>query len=116
MPFDQKEYQKEYRLKNKEKLKEYKKQYHQNNPGYMKEYRKNNPEHRKKETIYHWKRYGVISDDFDKLYQYYLSIDECENCGIELNSGTGTKKCLDHCHNTGLFRNILCNTCNLLRY
>ena len=120
MPKDKKEYMKkynkEYYQKNKEKLTLKSKKYWQNNPGYMKEYRKNNPEYRKRETIYDWKKRGLICEDYDKLYQYYLSITECENCGIELNSGTGTKKCMDHCHDTGLFRNILCNTCNLSRY
>lgn len=135
MPKDRKEYNKEYKLKNKEKLtlqnKEYRlknkekitlqrKEYQLKNKEKLKlnmrEYRKNNPECLKYHTIYDWKRRGVISDNFDKLYNYYLSIHECENCGIELNSGTGTKKHLDHCHNTGLFRNILCQTCNLLRY
>ena len=131
MPFDRAEYMKEYRLKNKEKIKEYKlknkerikeynKEYQLKNKEkrneYMREYRKNNPECLKYHTLYDWKKRGVISDDFDKLYEYYLSIDECENCGIELDSGTGTKKCLDHCHNTGEFRNILCMTCNFLRY
>ena len=120
MPYDRKKSDKEYYQKNKEKMTLKNKKFNQNNPGYMKgymkDYRKNNPECRKRETIYIWKRLGVISDDFDKLYDYYLSIDECENCGIELDSGTGTKKHLDHDHKTGLFRNILCQTCNLLRY
>jgi len=136
MPFDEKEYQKEYRLKNKEKMKEYQKEYYKNNKEkinllckeyseinkdklilYQKEYKKNNPESKRKtDIISNWKRMGVICEDYDKLYEYYLSSEECENCGIQLNSGTGTKKHLDHCHNTGLFRNILCQTCNLLRY
>ena len=135
MPFDMKKYQKEYKLKNKEKLtlqsKEYRlknkeklklqsKEYQLKNKEKitlkMREYRKNHPEYRKRETIYYWKRRGVISDDFDKLYEYYLSIDECENCGFQLNQDLSTRKCLDHCHETGEFRNILCNYCNFLRY
>ena len=100
------EYMKEYCQKNKEKKTEYDKLRRKNN--YKKVI--------KMETISNWKRNGLICEDFDKLYNYYLSIDECENCGIELNSGTGTKKCMDHSHETSEFRNILCMTCNFLRY
>jgi len=111
---------KEYYQKNKEKIAEYRKVYNKNNKEklkeYNKEYKKDNPKYVKNHTLYDWKKRGLICEDYDKLYDYYLSVEECENCGIELNSGTGTKKCMDHCHNTGLFRNILCNTCNLLRY
>ena len=135
MPKDTKEYMKEYRLKNKEKRAEYKKQYDkkykEKKAEYNKEYRLKNKEKQLQKNkeyklknpektikcvrIAKWKSRGVISDDFDKLYEYYLSIDECENCGIELNQDASTKKCLDHCHDTGLFRNVLCNCCNVIR-
>tara|TARA_R110002096_G_scaffold2940_1_gene15039 strand:+ start:425 stop:802 length:378 start_codon:yes stop_codon:yes gene_type:complete len=124
---DRKEYMKEYNKKYREKNKEYYKEYMKE---YNKEYQKNNKEKiavKKKEyrksdkglksdRIGHWKFRGVISDDYDKLYEYYLSIKECENCGIELDNGTNTTKCLDHCHETGQFRNILCGYCNIIRY
>ena len=120
MPKDRKEYMKEYKLKNKEKLTLQRKEYYQKNKekiiSYQKEYRKDNPECKKRETIYDWKRRGLICEDYDKLYDYYLSVEECENCGIELNLDKGTRKCMDHCHDTGEFRNILCNYCNFMRY
>jgi len=97
-----KETTKKYREKNKQKLKEYNDKYFKSAPG-IKTY-----------TINNWKRRGVIGD-YDKLYEYHLSVNECENCGIELNQDQSTKKCLDHDHTTGLFRNILCQNCNLLR-
>jgi len=103
-------------FKDPEKKKENDRIYYQNNKEKFKQYKKDNPKYVKNHTLYDWKKRGLICEDYDKLYDYYLSVEECENCGIELNSGTGTKKCMDHCHNTGLFRNILCNTCNLLRY
>ena len=57
--FDRKEYDKKYRLENKEKIKEYMKQYRKDNPEkidkYIKQWAKNNPEktkeHRKKYYI-----------------------------------------------------------------
>ena len=86
---------------------------------YMREYRKNNPEYldkqRKSVYICKWKKRGVIDEDYNKLYEYYLSIEECDNCGVELNQDGATRKCLDHDHKSGLFRNILCNVCNVTR-
>jgi len=97
MPFDKKEYHKQYREKNKEKLKKY------------------NQSDKVKKTmrISKWKNRGVISDDYNKLYEYYLSVKNCEKCKIELDKDYKTQKCLDHCHDTGLFRNILCRVCNV---
>lgn len=105
---DKKEYLKQYYLDNKEKL-------NKRNKEYLKEWNKSEMG-RKSNRIYKWKSRGLICEDYDKLYEYYLSIKECENCGIELNNGTNTTKCLDHDHNTGLFRNILCDYCNKVRY
>ena len=112
---DKKEYKKEYNKQYYQKNKEYMKLYYQHNKEKFQEYRKNNPEYRKKESINNWKRYGVISEDQNILYNYYLSIDECQNCGKELNQDVSTKRCLDHDHNTGQFRQILCNVCNIMR-
>jgi hypothetical protein len=131
MVFDKKQYSKEYylnnkenrkqyRLANKEKIKEQQKQYYLNNKEHMAE---NNREYRQKENgkksarIANWKQYGVISDDFDELYIKYINTTKCDNCDIELIHGMygNNKKCLDHCHKTGQFRNVLCNGCNLRR-
>ena len=111
----------EYYQKNKEKIKsnaennkllisEYKKQYYiKNKEKYFTD------EAIKKSRIYKWRSRGVISDDYNKLYEYYLSIKECENCGVELNEDEYTRKCLDHDHDTGEFRQVLCHNCNILR-
>jgi len=121
-------YRKNYYEKNKEKIKETRKKYIENNKEkiacQVKEYAKNNKEkileYRKTEKckkcfkISNWKKYGVVSDDFDKLYDYYINCRNCELCNIELIEGNcgNNKKTLDHDHDTGLFRNVLCNTCN----
>ena len=108
MPFDRKEYMKEYRENNKELIKEYNKK------------RRITTDIKKIETISKWKQRGVIETDYytyDELYEAYLYHPDCEECGVTLTTGKrcSTSKCLDHDHTTGIFRNILCNSCNVKR-
>jgi len=118
---EQRQRQKEWRLKNKEKQNIYFKEYYQKNKEKKKIYQ---VEHRlteqgiKCERITTWKKRGVVSTDYNLLYDNYLASTNCEECGIEYGKrgdGTGLFKCLDHCHETGLFRNYLCNNCNIRR-
>ena len=139
MPFKdpeaRKEYQRQYRLKNKEKLKESQRRYNLKNKEKRKENRKEyhlkNKEKRKewRETesgikshrISGWKYIGVITDDWDALYDHYLKTSFCDFCKIELTydrHNTKTTKCLDHDHSITdrpNFRNILCHPCNTKR-
>ena len=71
------------------------------------EYRQS-PKGKKTHTITNWKTKGVIGD-YDKLYDIYLNTNECNVCKKDLST---TKKCLDHDHETGEFRYVLCNACN----
>lgn len=76
----------------------------------------------KKHMIDKWKRRGVVATHYytlDELFDAWLWCPECENCGVEL-APVGTprccdSRCLDHCHITGVFRNILCHSCNTKR-
>lgn len=72
------------------------------------------PERIKALTISRWKNnYKVICDDFNSLYDKYKSSTNCEKCNKEFNNENhNDKKCLDHDHETGLFRNMLCMRCN----
>jgi len=121
MVFDKKEYNKEYYIKNKEKNKEKRKEYRIKNKEYLKEKSKEyqqTEKYKKSRRISDWKRRGLISDDYDKIYDKYISTTHCELCNVKLTQDRylkSTTRCLDHDHNTGLFRNVLCNLCNVKR-
>lgn len=70
------------------------------------EYRANNPEKLKQKSLRI--RYGVSLE----WYKEQLDRQEhkCAICKIELS---GAKACLDHNHETGAVRGILCQPCNL---
>ena len=65
---------------------------------------------RKYYTIYNWKKSGLIYDDYDALYEAYIKTSDCQHCQTEFTKNN--KRCLDHNHETGLFRKIICNRCN----
>ena len=56
---------------------------------------------------------NIKSENFDELYDRYINTNNCELCEIELEEGiVANGRCLDHNHETGLFRNVLCRSCN----
>ena len=116
-----KESKKEYQERNKKKIKQQRSEYYKNNKEYIlnkvKEYSKeyNKTDNRiKSSRIFSWKDNGVIHDDFNSLYDIYKNTNICNICNIKLIEGRygANRKCLDHNHKTGEFRQILCNTCN----
>ncbi len=70
------------------------------------------PAGKKTHIIYNWKRRGLIHPDYDELYTRYLSATNCEVCRKELNDSFD--RCMDHDHETGLFRQFLCRNCNIM--
>ena len=120
---DKREAQRRYREKYRDKLNEKKRQYCKDNKEKIsasdKEYHKNNPHIG---TINNWKRIGLIETEqytYDQLYKFYMCTTHCELCDVELTDGipynSNTTRCMDHDHKTGLFRNILCFSCNIKR-
>jgi len=82
---------------NKEKLAAQKKEYCKTEAGLKTQKMKN------------WRKNGV-NNVTDELYDYFMSCDKCEACGKEFTDTYN--KCLDHDHDTGDFRYILCRGCN----
>ena len=133
---EQREYNRQYYQKNKEKLAEHIKQYYQENKEKkaenMKQYRQKHqekaaeyikqyqqtPQGKKVRRISQWKRKGLIdsdNDNYESIYNHYINTTQCENCDVELTEdryNTSTTRVLDHSHITGQFRNILCCACN----
>jgi hypothetical protein len=91
---------KQYRIENKEKIAEQKKQYFKT------------PEGKKNNIIGSWKCLGLILPLpwYSILYDYYIKTDRCEVCNNLFKSNIDRH--MDHCHETGEFRWILCHSCN----
>jgi len=97
------EYQRKYRLRNSPKEREYQKKYRDNN----KDKRKN----------------GMLKLRFNlTLEEYNLMLDAqggvCKMCGMpettrKNNSNEVRMLCVDHDHNTGAVRGLLCSRCNV---
>jgi hypothetical protein len=106
-----------YYEKHEERLKYFKeKRNTEEHKMYMKEFRASEAGI-KSARITRMKQFGIISDDYEALYEKFKNTTHCEECNIELIAGNkgGNRKCTDHDHETGKFRNIICHKCNLRR-
>tara|TARA_R110000822_G_scaffold292505_1_gene414515 strand:+ start:91 stop:492 length:402 start_codon:yes stop_codon:yes gene_type:complete len=57
-----------------------------------------------------WKKRGVDMTNFEDVYEVYINKTCCDHCK---NIFKNTKdRQLDHNHNTGKIRNIICQKCN----
>lgn len=66
-------------------------------------------EKKKSIKISSWKSMGLL-DDYDKIYKRYVHTSRCNVCKTKFDYNW---KCMNFDHETGLFRYILCNNCNV---
>ena len=65
-------------------------------------------------TICNWKKRGLIcreGETYKEIYSFVRSVGNCNQCSVKFNDEI--LRCMDHCHKTGFFRQVLCNKCNL---
>jgi len=93
---------------NTEQIKQQFKTYAKNNKEKIKAYRQTD-EYKKISKISTWRSRGV-NNVTDELYDYFMNCENCEACGKEFTETIN--KCLDHNHETGEFRFVLCRGCN----
>ena len=100
------EHYRQYREEHKEEILEYNRKYYQTAAG------------KKSKTISSWVNdLGLqeSDEDLDRIYDLWLHQEICNACDIKL---TRTGKCIstdatmDHDHETGRFRHIICLACN----
>ena len=74
------------------------------------------PKYHKRKVKYNWIKSGMIFTDEDfELYIYpnYIYASNCDLCNKKFISSNDRQ--LDHNHNTGEIRNIVCTSCNFKR-
>lgn len=107
-------YMREWNAKNRERLNAQRRERLRNDPEYAEKVRAAdrarhlaNPSKRRKELL---KSYGLTIDDYNSMYEKQEG--KCAICG------TVKKRCghdglvVDHCHNKGHVRGLLCSSCN----
>ena len=60
-----------------------------------------------------WKKRGLNMDNFEEIYNEYIYATHCQLCNKQFEKSLDRH--MDHCHETGEFRNIVCNSCNQLK-
>ena len=119
----QKQYKREYYAKNKDRITQLERERRKIKPP-----KKEDPEKHKNRTLKYnqtpngiksickrkWKYRGVDITDFEEYYPIYRDATQCSQCDIRFNKEVWKeKKCLDHCHDTGKFRAVVCWNCNV---
>jgi hypothetical protein len=62
-------------------------------------------------TAAHYKRtYGITMDEYDTMYQNQKGV--CKICSLPQKHKQHNRLCVDHDHQTGEVRGLLCDACN----
>ena len=120
MTFDHSAYHRQYYLENKEKIKQRSLDHYKANKEEIlerqkarkshraklaRERRKRNPDHIQTQEAA--SKYGISYEQAKEL----RSVTHCQICGVELGRGKN-QFAIDHCHETGQVRGVLCGLCN----
>lgn len=89
-----------YYLANQDRLKE-----HNRLKGQR--YRKENPEYNRSQHLRH--KYGLTIEEWNRWHD--LQLGRCAICRLPL--AEAKRICVDHHHDTGVVRGLLCDVCNL---
>ena len=108
---------KKWRTKNSETVKSNHELWKKENPDYFEKYYLRNHD---KYAIANWKTSGIKlrdGEDWDSVYLQWFTQANCTDCQCELTYRKvgSTWRCLDHDHETGFIRDIVCHRCNILR-
>jgi len=117
---------KKWREENKERFLAYTKQWRLDNPDKVKINEQNRDHNKKKIStkqwaldnpdkvkINGWKSWGIIWDDYNIIYDLYITTTNCDYCNKEFKDSQD--RCLDHDHSINDSNNIrgfLCRVCN----
>ena len=67
-------------------------------------------------TIHNWITSGLIlreGETYKGIYSFVRSVDNCQLCSVKFTDEVNNEwRCMDHSHETGFFRQVLCNKCN----
>jgi len=110
--FDPIAYQKEWRRKNREKINEQQRKRRDENSDQKRAVNKTYRSKNGNKIHANWIKsaYGITADEYN-----YLFIKQEGKCAIcKQHQGTLPKRLsVDHCHETGKIRGLLCNKCNV---
>lgn len=82
--------------------------------GYCEEHKHKAPNKRTEMHKYLVNKFGITIDDYERIYNKQGGV--CAICGqpeIRRYNGNIIKLAVDHCHETGKVRGLLCSMCNL---
>lgn len=101
-------YMQGWRKKNRKKINKYQRQRHreriETEDGYREKVKARN------RSLALKRKYGISVDEYNELLR--KANNKCEICGSDGSNGHHGKLCVDHCHDTGRIRGILCDPCN----
>lgn len=103
-------YSKIWRLENKDRIKEYQKKWELDNKQILSEQSKKYYEnHKEQYRRSHMRRfYGITLEEFNKILD--KQDNKCKICKNNFKNSKDTH--IDHCHETGKIRDLLCADCN----